>query len=113
MDAALPGRLTWPNDPPRAAHHGAYLWPGVHDWRNGPLTDNDGALGAIARLTPAYGGAWGRSSGLLLGCNRWPGPKRMDRERNKWSGISDKRRKAGKAGRRPNGDQTERYTAKP
>lgn len=81
------------------AEHGAYLLLLMHYWRNGPLPDDDRALAAIARtdrkewaneVGPAVRGFFSAQDGRLH-------QKRMDVERAKTGGLSEKRKAAADA----------------
>lgn len=83
--------------------HGAYLLLIMHYWRRGPLPDDDAALAAITRLSPA---AWKRNRAVLAGLFQVePGcwrHKRVDFEIAKGRDNKDRvhtaRSAAGKAG---------------
>lgn len=77
--------------------HGAYLLLIMDYWVNGPLPDDDAALGAIARMSPA---AWKRMRRALesffqVKDGRW-NHKRIDRERTRAFAIRELRSIAGK-----------------
>lgn len=79
--------------------HGAYLLILMDYWRNGPPPDDDEVLASIAKLGPQQWRKHGpvirrffvAQDGMLL-------QKRVEQERQKASGVSDKRREAGKQG---------------
>ena len=77
--------------------HGAYLLLTMDYWVNGPLPDDDAALGMIARMTP---GGWKRMRNVLesffqVKDGRW-NHRRIDRERTRAFAIRELRSIAGK-----------------
>jgi len=77
--------------------HGAYLLLIMDYWVNGPLPDDDAALGTIARMAPA---AWKRMRRVLesffqVRDGHWI-HKRIDRERTRAFAIRELRSIAGK-----------------
>lgn len=85
----------------QAAEHGAYLLLLMHSWRNGPLPNDDKILSGIARISLKV---WTKEIGatvrafFVIGDDGLLHQKRLDRERERVSDISDKRRTA--AGKR-------------
>ena len=82
------------------AEHGAYLLLLMHQWRSGPLPDDDRQLAAIARVEHA---AWRKGIGATVRRFFTPTPDglvqmRLDAERTKALGVVDKRTEAGKRG---------------
>ncbi len=79
--------------------HGAYMLLIMDYWRNGAPPDDDAVLAQICRLQPAQ---WRKHAPLLRGFFESSGGKlvhkRIDFEREKASGISDKRTTAAKQG---------------
>lgn len=86
------GRLT-------TEQHGAYLLILLDYWKNGPPPNDDAVLAALARMSPA---AWRKAKPALLGffdiCDGLLIQKRVEKERERTSNITEERSKAGKAG---------------
>jgi uncharacterized protein YdaU (DUF1376 family) len=85
------GRLT-------TEQHGAYLLILLDYWKNGPPPNDDAVLAQIARLTI---GAWRKAKPALLGYFEVRDglliQKRVEKERERATDITEKRSKAGKA----------------
>lgn len=79
--------------------HGAYMLIIMDYWRNGPPPDDDGVLASISRLSPA---AWRKHKSTIAGfftvIDGKLTQKRIDAERQKAIGISDKRTEAATKG---------------
>jgi uncharacterized protein YdaU (DUF1376 family) len=86
------GRLT-------TEQHGAYLLILLDYWKNGPPPNDDAVLAALARMSPA---AWRKAKPALLGffdiSDGLLIQKRVEKERERTSNITEERSKAGKAG---------------
>lgn len=86
------GRLT-------TEQHGAYLLILLDYWKNGPPPNDDAVLAALARLSPS---AWRKAKPALLGFfdirDGMLIQKRVEKERERTSTITEERSKAGKAG---------------
>jgi uncharacterized protein YdaU (DUF1376 family) len=80
--------------------HGAYVLLLMHYWKTGPLPDDPEALAAITRLdAKTWPSVWGKLTGFFT--TNGDGTlhqKRMDKEREHWTDLSEKRREAGKRG---------------
>lgn len=89
---AATGRLT-------TEQHGAYLLILLDYWKNGPPPNDDVVLAQIARLST---GSWRKAKAALLGFfDVQDGlliQKRVERERNRASKVTEERSKAGKVG---------------
>jgi uncharacterized protein YdaU (DUF1376 family) len=86
------GRLT-------TEQHGAYLLILLDYWKNGPPPNDDAVLAALARMSPA---AWRKAKNALIGFfdvrDGLLIQKRVEKERQRTTEITDERSKAGKAG---------------
>ena len=80
--------------------HGAYVLLLMHYWKTGPLPDDPEALAAITRLdTKTWPTVWAKLTGFFTANgDGMLHQKRMDKEREHWIDLSEKRREAGKRG---------------
>ena len=86
------GRLT-------TEQHGAYLLILLDYWKNGPPPNDDAVLAALARMSPA---AWRKAKPALIGFFEVRDglliQKRVEKERERTTEITEERSKAGKIG---------------
>jgi uncharacterized protein YdaU (DUF1376 family) len=80
--------------------HGAYLLLLMHQWRNGPLPNDEAQLAAIAKFEVAF---WRKSIwpvvGKFFSCSEGGlAQKRLAKERAKAENVSEKRGASGRAG---------------
>jgi uncharacterized protein YdaU (DUF1376 family) len=79
--------------------HGAYVLLLLDYWKNGPPPNDDAVLAQIARLSPA---AWRKAKPALIGFFDVKDgqllQKRVEKERQRASDITEERSKAGKVG---------------
>lgn len=79
--------------------HGAYILILLDYWKNGPPPNDDAVLAQITRLSPA---SWRKAKAAILGFfdirDGQLIQKRVERERERASDITEKRSEAGKAG---------------
>jgi uncharacterized protein YdaU (DUF1376 family) len=80
--------------------HGAYVLLLMHYWKTGPLPDDHEALAAITKLdAAAWKGVWAKLGAFFIpNGDGTLHQKRMDKERQHWTDLSEKRRDAGKRG---------------
>jgi uncharacterized protein YdaU (DUF1376 family) len=80
--------------------HGAYVLLLMHYWKTGPLPDDPEALAAITRVdAKTWPAVWGKLTGFFTANgDGMLHQKRMDKEREHWIDLSEKRREAGKRG---------------
>ena len=81
----------------------------MHYWKSGPLPNDQEALAAITKLdVAAWKGVWAKLSAFFtVNGDGTLHQKRMDKEREHWTGLSEKRRDAGRSAvRRPSTGRT-------